>query len=75
MDEQTCSLLVELLSEMTKRVSEAHSKLAAMEIILQQFQPQMVDAYIETLNEIRTNPPFSIAPETFVDLRRALLRG
>ncbi len=46
-----------------------------MEIILQQFQPEMVDAYIETLNEIRTHPPFSIAPEAFVDLRRALLRG
>jgi hypothetical protein len=76
MNEQASSHLLDLLSEMAKRLSEAHSKIAAMEIALSQYQPDMSAAYIHTQGEIRkTHPPFSIAPEVFVDLRRALLRG
>jgi hypothetical protein len=76
MNEQTCNLLLDLLSEMAKRLSEAHSKIAAMEITLSQYQPDMSNAYIHIQGEIRkTHPPFSIAPEALVELRRALLRG
>jgi hypothetical protein len=76
MNEQTCNLLLDLLSEMAKRLSEAHSKIAALEITLSQYQPDMSDAYIHIQGEIRkTHPPFSIAPEVFADLRRSLLHG
>ena len=75
MEATAAALLTQLLSEMANRISESQAKLAALEITLQQYQPEMASVYAETLAEIRTNPPFSLPPATFEDLGDALLRG
>ena len=75
MNEQACNLLLNMLSDMGKRLSEAHSKIAAMEITSLQYQPEISAAYGETLKQIRdTHPPVSFSSEELADLRKALLR-
>jgi hypothetical protein len=74
MTETTAHLLLGLLRELATRTEQAHAKLAAMEITLQQYQPDMSAAYSHTLQEIRnSHMPFSVSPATFEDLRKALL--
>jgi hypothetical protein len=75
MDASTAAMLTQLLSEIASRVSESHAKLAALEITLQQYQPEFATAYAETLAELRTDPPFSLPLATFEDLCGALIRG
>jgi hypothetical protein len=74
MKPETCDLLIDLLAELARGAEIANRRVIALELLLTEQAPTLVPRYVEIQGELQSHLPFSIRPEVFAELRKALLR-
>lgn len=74
MQTETARMLTEALATATGIAIDNRNKLAALEIALQKYEPNLFQAYLAALEEVRRHPPTVLSPEGFANLQSSLVQ-
>jgi hypothetical protein len=74
MQTETAQALVRTIAESLQHAIEANTKLIALERTLERDAPNLYRSYLRNLDEVRKNPPVSIAIEGFANLQAKLVQ-
>ncbi len=75
MQTEAAKALIESIVNVLSIAIDNRNKIAALELALQKYEPNMFQAYLKNLEEIRKNPPTSISAAGFASLQEKLVRG
>lgn len=70
---ETARMLTEAIATATSIAIDNRNKLAALEIAIKKYEPNLFQAYLKALEEVRRTPPTSLSPEGFANLQSKLV--
>jgi hypothetical protein len=75
MQVETAKALVEALANCLNIAIDNRNKIAALELAIQKYEPNLFQAYVKILEEVRQNPPTSISLAGFANLQEKLVQS
>jgi hypothetical protein len=71
---EAAQMLVSAIAEATTIAIDNRNKLAALEVALQEFEPNLFQVYSKTLDELRLRPPTHIFHQRLANLQARLVQ-
>ena len=75
MNLEAAKRLIETLGSIAEIALDNRNKLTALEQALQKYEPNLFQAYVKNLDEVRRNPQTVISLEGFSKLQEMLVQG
>lgn len=72
MQKDTARTLLQTIADTTSYNFDVQHKLIALEKVLEEYEPEIFNAYNKELQAIRKQPPFSVNPDLFSSLQKRL---
>ena len=74
MDLEAAQMLVSAIAEATTIAIDNRNKLAALEVALQKYEPNLFQTYAKNLDELRLRPHMSLSYERLANLQAKLVQ-
>jgi hypothetical protein len=71
---EIAQMLTDAIANATAIAIDNRNKLAALEIALQKYEPNLFQGYLKDLEEVRRRPPTLLSPEGFANLQAKLVQ-
>jgi hypothetical protein len=72
MQSETAKILTDAVMNATDIAIDNRNKLTALELLLQERDPNLFQDYLDALQKVRNNPPTSLVPAVFSKIQSML---